>query len=153
MIVACHDFETASAVDLRKTGVYPYVQHPSTRVWMMSWALHDDQDRRKLVVHRWHPGDPDPAPLLEHVARGGIVKVHNAAFERAVWNGLLRDRVVPHWPPLRIEQQDCTMSRCATLAIPQSLEIAAKVLGARAEKDMAGNALMMKMARPRAVKP
>jgi len=93
VIVAAHDFETARALDLRKTGVYPQVEHPSFRIWMMSWCLHDDQDRKPPVIHRWHPGDPDPVPLLEHVARGGIMKVHNATFERTVWNGYLRKRV------------------------------------------------------------
>lgn len=151
MLVATHDFETRSAVDLRKTGVYPYAEHPSTGVWIMSWCLHEEGTPVRNV-QRWRPGDPDPVALLDHVARGGIMKVHNASFERAIWNRLIRARICPHWPELRIEQQDCTMSRCAVLAIPQSLEIAAQVLGAKAKKDMAGNALMMRMARPRSVK-
>lgn len=44
---------------------------------------------------------------------------------------------------------DCTVARCAAIAIPQTLEIAAQVLGARAQKDMAGNALMKKMMVPK----
>ena len=152
MIVGHHDFETRSALDLRKTGVYPYAEHPSTGVWIMSWCLHEE-GTPALPVHRWRPGDPDPVPLLDPVARGGLMKVHNATFERTIWNRLIRARLCPHWPELRIEQQDCTMSRCSTLAIPISLEVAAKVLGANVEKDMAGNALMMRMARPRKIVP
>lgn len=144
ILVAHHDFETASALDLRKCGVHRYAEHPSTRIWCMSWRLGDDGP-----VQHWRPGYPDPVPLLEHVARGGIMKAHNAAFERTIWNRLLRVRYCPHWPELRIEQQDCTMARAAVLAIPQSLEICGKVLGARVTKDMEGNALMRKAAKPR----
>ena len=37
ILVAHHDFETASVLDLRKVGVHRYAEHPSTRVWCMSW--------------------------------------------------------------------------------------------------------------------
>ncbi len=143
MLIAHHDFETRNALDLRKHGVHVYAAHPSMGVWCMSWWFVGQ------TMHRWKPGDPDPVELLEHVARGGKMGVHNASFERAVWNEYLRKRVVPHWPELRIEQQDCTMSRAAALAIPQSLEIVGHVVGAKAQKDMEGNALMQKMMRPR----
>lgn len=145
-LAAHHDFETGSALDLEKCGVYRYAEHESTRVWCMSWRIGE-----RGPMSRWWPGAADPAPLLAHVAAGGIVKVHNASFERTIWNRLIRVRICPHWPELRIEQQDCTMARAAVLAIPQSLEIVAKVVGARAQKDMEGNALMQKMMRPRKV--
>ena len=129
--VAHHDFETGSACDLRKAGVHRYAEHPSTRVWCMSWWFAGTHQ-----MTRWWPGAPDPVPLLEHVARGGEMGVHNAIFERTIWNTLIRARYCPHWPELRIEQQNCTMARAASVSIPQSLEIVAKVVGAKAEKDM-----------------
>lgn len=141
-----HDFETGSALDLKRCGVYRYAEHESTRIWCMSW-----RQGERGIINRWWPGAADPVPLLAHVAAGGTMKVHNASFERTIWNVLIRGRLCPHWPELRIEQQDCTMARAAVLAIPQSLEIVAKVVGARAQKDMDGNALMMKMSRPRKV--
>lgn len=146
MLVGHHDFETGSACDLRRAGVHRYAEHPSTRVWCMSWWFAGTHQ-----MNRWWPGAPDPTPLLDHIARGGMMGVHNAIFERTIWNVLIRGRYCPHWPELRIEQQDCTMSRAATVSIPQSLEIVAKVVGAKAEKDMEGNALMMKMSRPRKI--
>ena len=148
LFVAHHDFETGSAVDLRKAGVHRYAEHPSTRVWCMSWWFDGTYQ-----MNRWWPGAPDPIPLLEHIARGGTMGVHNAIFERTIWNKLVRVKYCPHWPELRIEQQDCTMARAASVSIPQSLEIVAKVVGAKAEKDMEGNALMMKMSRPRKINP
>ena len=35
------DFETRSTTDLRKTGVYKYVEDPNTDVWCMAWAVED----------------------------------------------------------------------------------------------------------------
>jgi DNA polymerase len=145
---AHHDFETGSAIDLRKAGVHRYAEHPSTRIWCMSWWF-----AGTYQMNRWWPGAPDPTPLLDHVARGGRMGVHNAIFERTIWNVLIRGRYCPHWPELRIEQQNCTMARAATVSIPQSLEVVGKVVGAKAEKDMEGNALMMKLTRPRRVEP
>jgi DNA polymerase len=143
------DFETRSALDLRECGVHAQMEHVSSSPWMMSWWI--EEDVKIIARGRWHPGDPDPVALLEHVANGGIFAAHNAIFERTVWNICIRQRICPHWPVLRIEQMDCTMSRCAVLAIPQTLEIAAQVLGAKAKKDMEGNALMRKMMVPRAI--
>lgn len=143
------DFETRSALDLRECGVHAQMEHISSSPWMMSWWI--EEDGKIIARGRWHPGVADPLPLLDHVARGGIVAAHNAIFERTVWNTCIRGRICPHWPRLTIEQMDCTMARCAALAIPQTLEIAAHVLGAKAKKDMEGNALMRKMMVPAAI--
>lgn len=115
----------------------------------MSWWIgeHGTQPAR---VNRWHPGDPDPVALLNHIHGGGKVVAHNAAFERTAWP-FLRRRYAPHWPAVSLEQWCCTMSRCAVLAIPQSLEFAAKVFKLPFQKDKEGHNLMMRMARPRKV--
>jgi DNA polymerase len=146
MLIAHHDFETGSACDLRKAGVHRYAEHPSTRVWCMSWWFEGTHQ-----MQRWWPGAPDPEALLHHIAQGGIVGVHNAVFERTIWNKLIRVRYCPHWPELKIEQQDCTMARAASVGLPQSLEVISKVVGARAQKDMEGNAVMLKLSKPRKV--
>jgi DNA polymerase len=146
MLIAHHDFETGSAVDLRKAGVHKYAEHWSTRVWCMSWWFEGTHQ-----MQRWWPGAADPEALLHHIAQGGIVGVHNAVFERTIWNKLIRVRYCPHWPELRIEQQDCTMARAASVGLPQSLEVISKVVGAKAQKDMEGNAVMLKLSKPRKV--
>jgi DNA polymerase bacteriophage-type len=146
MLIAHHDFETGSAVDLRKAGVHKYAEHWSTRVWCMSWWFEGTQQ-----MQRWWPGAPDPEALLHHIAQGGIVGVHNAVFERTIWNKIIRVRYCPHWPELRIEQQDCTMARAASVGLPQSLDVISKVVGAKAQKDMEGNAIMLKLSKPRKV--
>lgn len=145
------DFETASACELKPAGVHRYAEHPSTRTWGFRWCIAPRQTTPALSeMIAWVPGAPDPADLLAWIAAGGVVVAHNAIFERTIWNILLRWRYgLTHWPELRIEQQNCTMSRCAALAIPESLEIVAQVLHCTAQKDMEGSKVMMKMMRPR----
>jgi DNA polymerase bacteriophage-type len=141
---AHHDFEGASALDIKKVGAYRWMTHPSCQCWMMSWRIGPTGP-----ISRWHPGDVDPVPLLDHVQRGGTMVAHNAAFERDFWNLVVRKKYAPHWPELRIEQQDCTLARASTLALPAGLDFVTKVLGTDAHKDSDGTKLMIKMARPR----
>jgi len=141
---AHHDFETRSAVELKRTGAHRYAEHPSTDAWVMAWRIGDGP------VQRWAPGDEDPLDLLVHVEGGGQLVAHNAAFERAIWNGPIRRRN-PHWPELRIEQQDCTMARALALALPASLDQLGQALNLRTVKDKEGHRLMMQMCRPRKV--
>jgi DNA polymerase len=137
------DFETRSAVDLTKAGVYRYAEDRTTATWGFRYRFGEHGD-----VDQWRPGWPDPVRLLEHVRNGGKVVCHNAAFERTIWNWVIR-RDYPHWPVMTIQQQDCTMSRAAAIAYPQKLEKLGEALRTHFRKDMAGHALMMKMAKPR----
>ena len=140
------DFETGGVVDLMRVGVYRYVEDPDTQIWMLSWRI-DEQ-----TVQRWHPGEPAPEPLLNHVAAGGCFVAHNANFERQVWNTKLRSLPgCQHWPKLEIAQMDCTMARGLAVHLPADLDSLAIVLGLAEKKDREGRALMMKMARPRKV--
>lgn len=154
-LVAHLDWETSSAVELKTAGVHRYAEHPSTRIWGCRYWIGSKYAKPQIhEMKQWRPGWADPADLLTHVAVGGLVVAHNAAFERTIWNVTLRNNyALKHWPLLRIEQQDCTLARCAAIAIPGGLDIASQVLGAHANKDMAGHALMMRMARPRSRKP
>lgn len=138
------DFETRATVDLKKTGVYRYAEHPLTDVICMSWRIGDYGP-----VHRWRPGDEDPIEFLAHIESGGRVVAHNAGFERTIYNTVLRGRVVPHWPELKIEQQDCTMARGLALALPASLDQLGKALKTPMQKDKDGHRLMMQMCKPR----
>jgi len=136
------DFETRSPTDLRKSGVHRYAEDPNTRPWGFSWRI-DNGPRG-----RWMWGDPDPEVLLQHIRDGYIVAAHNAIFERTIWNYIVR-RYFPHWPELKISQQDCTMSRAAAVSYPQDLGSLCAALKTPNQKDKEGQALMMQMAKPR----
>lgn len=145
------DFETRSQCDLKKCGVAKYADDASTRAWGFSYQF--EEGGVSGNIRRWKVGDPDPVELLEHIASGGIVVAHNAAFERLIWNIVMRRMGYTHWPLIRIEQQDCTMARAAAIARPQSLEKLANAMHLQQLKDSEGAKLMMKMAVPKRVYP
>lgn len=150
------DFETRSLVDLRDTGVYPYALDPSTDIWCMSYAFDDDG-----VVKTWAPRYPYQTPekewrwhtlafpteVIEHIEAGGLIRAHNAQFERIMWRDCLAPRygvIVP-----AMEQFVCSAAEAAAQGLPRSLDGASKVLGVEMQKDLEGHALMLRMCRPR----
>lgn len=135
------DFETRSAVDLKKVGTHDYAMHSTTDAWCMAWALGDDP------VNVWRLGEPLPDPVFDHVLNGGEVHAWNAAFERVIWRDVMGRRY--GWIVPELDQWRCTMVRAMAMSLPGSLEDAAKALGLPVEKDMPGNRLMQQMARPR----
>lgn len=140
------DFETQSTTNLLTQGMYRYAEDPNTSPLGFRYRI-----GLSGPIGEWRPFWRDPVDLLDHVANGGMVTAHNAAFERAIWNRVIRPRYCPHWPELRVEQQDCTMARAAAIALPQALEKLGPALHMRVQKDLAGQAIMKKLAKPRSV--
>lgn len=141
MKICSVDFETKSAADLRKTGVYVYASDPSTDVWCMAYSW-DGED-----VRVWSPGDPIDTELEDWIVEGGKLQAWNAQFERVIWNTIMAPRY--NWPRTKSGQWFCTMAQASTAGLPRALGQAAAVLGVEEQKDKAGQALMMRMARPR----
>lgn len=135
------DFETRSAVDLTRSGVYVYAADPTTDVLCMCYAFDDGE------VALWVPGDPVPRRVAAHVRAGGPISAWNAQFERIVWREILSPRY--GFPLPKRAQFHCTAADAAALALPRKLESAAAALGLDERKDTAGHKLMMKMSRPR----
>ena len=143
-MVVSVDFETRSAVDLRKTGVYKYAADPSTDIWCMAYKAPWSDD-----VLVWQPGDEVDAYLEDWIRAGGLLSAWNANFERTIWNNIMVGRY--QWPDTRINQWRCTMAQASAMGLPRSLGQAAAVLGVEEQKDKTGAALMLRMARPRKV--
>lgn len=145
MTILSIDFETRSAVDLRKTGSRRYAADPSTSVICMAWAFDNDP------VQIWHRGQRFPRAVLDHVLTFGTVRAWNAGFELDIWRETLchqEQLAVPLWP----DQLEDTMARAAYWGLPLSLEKAADALGVQ-PKDKAGHKLMLQMCRPRTTQP
>lgn len=140
MIVSI-DFETRSAVELTKTGVYVYADDPSTDIWCVAYAF-DNEDPKV-----WVPGDEIDTRLEDYIVEGGKLRAWNANFERVIWNKIMVKRY--KWPRTRLKQWHCTMAQASAMGLPRSLGQAAQVLGVDEQKDQTGRALMMRMARPR----
>ena len=143
-MVVSIDFETRSAVDLRKTGVYKYASDPSTDIWCMAYKAPWSDD-----VQVWLPSDEMDVRLEDWIVEGGLLSAWNANFERTIWNEIMVGRY--QWPPTKIKQWRCTMAQASAMGLPRALGQAASVLGVEEQKDKAGAALMLRMARPRKV--
>lgn len=141
MTIVSVDFETRSAVDLRKTGVYVYAEDASTDVWCMAYSW-DGED-----VRVWQPGDPIDTKLEDWIVEGGKLGAWNASFERVIWNSIMAPRY--GWPRTKSAQWYCTMAQASAAGLPRALGQAAAVLGVDEQKDKKGQALMLRMARPR----
>ena len=145
------DFETCSAADLVAVGVHKYAEHWTTHVLCMAHRF----DTGPIEV--WYYWQPFPASVVAHVAAGGLVAAHNAAFERALWNVCLRrPNAVRGTPavevaPLQIGQMTCTMARAATLNLPGGLDYVAQVMDVGISKDQEGQKIMLKYCRPASV--
>lgn len=137
------DFETRSTIDLRKTGVYVYAEHPTTDVWCAAYAVDDGP------IEMWTPGQPVPGPIMDAVLSGEDIIAHNAQFERLIWRDIMTPRY--GWPKPALSQWVCTMAMAYAMSLPGSLENAAAAVGLDVAKDMAGHRLMMQMARPRRI--
>ena len=101
-VVFC-DFETRSAVDLRKTGVYKYAADPSTDIWCLAYKAPWSDD-----VLVWQPGDAVDTHLEDWIMAGGLLSAWNANFERVIWNEIMVGRY--QWPATKIKQWRCTMA-------------------------------------------
>jgi DNA polymerase len=143
-MVVSIDFETRSAVDLRKTGVYKYASDPSTDIWCMAYKAPWSDD-----VQVWLPSDEMDERLEDWIVEGGLLSAWNANFERTIWNEIMVSRY--QWPRTSIKQWRCTMAQASAMGLPRALGQAASVLGVEEQKDKAGAALMLRMARPRKV--
>ena len=137
------DFESRSAVDLKKTGVYVYAEDPTTDVWCAAYAVDDGP------VELWTPDMPAPDAIFDAVVNGWPIVAHNANFEQALWHGVLAPRY--GWPTPENTQWRCTMAMALAMSLPGSLDNAAAALGLDTRKDVKGYGIMMRMAKPRKV--
>lgn len=135
------DFETVSAIDLKKGGAWRYAEDPTTSVLCLRWARSDGNS-----VGEWLPGMPFPDEIAGYVRDGFLFVPHNAAFEKAIW----RCHMMPvyGWPDIPDKNWDDSMARCANLVIPQGLDEAVRVLRLPDLKDDEGSKLTVGLSKP-----
>lgn len=135
------DFETRSAVDLKKAGTHIYATDPTTDVLCLAYAFDDGP------IKLWKLGDSPPNDLLQAIQKGIIVAAHNAHFEFMIWSFVCYKRY--GWPQLKLSKLDCTMIRAYSMGLPGTLDKASKAVGLKSEKDMKGHRVMMQLSKPR----
>lgn len=138
------DFETRSAIDIKKCGAWGYALHPSTETICLSISL--DGERPRVFT------GAQIAAGLEEVKRyaqdpGVRFVAHSAHFEYAVYNLIMHRRMgyPALWDPKR---WDCTLSRAVMCGLPAALEKLALALNLPSKKDMEGRAALMKICKP-----
>lgn len=132
------DIETYSPVDIKKSGVYAYAQHPEFEILLFAYAFDNDPVQ---VIDLTFDNDL-PQILIEALFNPSITKTaHNAQFERTCINTKTAK-------PLPIEQWECTMVKSAMLGLPLSLAAVAKVLKLDQQKDTAGTSLISYFCKP-----
>lgn len=142
------DFETKSECDLFECGAYRYALDESTRILMVGLALDDEPPviwlpKEFTRITNWYTAAEyfKACDLLAMLENPEVeVWSHFAGFEIAVADArLLHDT---GFKPPSHKQWRCTaaMARCA--ALPDSLDMLAKVLRLPHEKDKEGKALI-----------
>lgn len=136
------DFETKSAIDIKKAGAARYAQDPTTHVMCLSYRAHGTDP-----VKSWAPwlGLRWLEELRDLAADPSVIfEAHNAFFEYCIWREHMRNRRgLPH---IDIARFRCTMAACGYRALPLKLETVGKVLGLPQLKDASGHKAMLKLA-------
>jgi DNA polymerase bacteriophage-type len=136
------DAETFSTTSIKTFGAHKYAAHPSTDVWLFSYAADDGPFRV------WLRGDPVPQEFIDAAADPNwIVVAHNASFEFSILRHVLGPKY--GFPPIPIEQWRCTMAMARAAGLPAKLGLLGKTLDLTNQKDAAGERLMRAMAAPR----
>ena len=142
------DLETFSPVNLTKSGVYPYAEHPGFDVLLFGYSI----DGNPVKVVDVASSEQLPAEVVEALVDPGVTKwAFNAAFERVCFSAWL----ARHHPDLIAgrnfldpAQWRCTMVWSAYLGLPMSLEQVATVLDLPVRKDSAGKKLITRFCTP-----
>ena len=131
------DLETFSSAELKKTGVFKYVEAPDFQIMLMSYCWDDEP----MQVHDFMK-DGTPEWLEDALTDESIIKIaHNCQFERACFNRTFKR----YTPP---EQWHDTMHMAAMNGLPMTLEAAGAALQLEQQKLATGAALIRYFCKP-----
>lgn len=132
------DIETYSSEDLKKCGVYRYVEAQDFAILLFAYSW----DGAPAACVDLAQGEELPAEILSALTDPEVVKTaFNAAFERVCLSRYLD-------LALDVRQWRCTMVRAARMGLPLSLGQCAEVLGLAEGKMTEGAALIRLFSKP-----
>lgn len=149
------DVETYSSVDLKKAGVYKYVESDDFEILLFSYSV----DGGEVQIVDLAKGEEIPKEILDALTDKNIEKwAFNAQFERICLSRYLRDKGVSldnfydnresNAMFLNPVSWKCTMIWSATLGLPLSLEGVGAVLGLDKQKLSEGKNLINYFCKP-----
>ncbi len=133
------DFETASAVSLRKVGAWAYSEHPTTRVLCVCFA-----DPDIGMTGYWTPSRDWTNELYWQAETDDSTFVSFGDFERAVWANIMVP--VHGFPEISIDRWEDVQAVAAMKNMPLDLDTLTAVLGGP-PKDMEGNRITLSMSK------
>ena len=118
------DLETYSSVDLKKSGMFKYIESPDYQILLFAYSI----DGEPVQVIDLATGEAIPSWLVSALSDPGFIKhAYNAAFE---WCGLSK-----YFGILPIEQWRCTMVHGLYCGYTAGLEATGKALGLAEDKQ------------------
>ena len=144
----CVDFETFSDVDIKKAGLYKYVESPAFDILLIAWAV-DDEPVQLVDLTKGE----DPKPFLRVVCNNDVeLRSYNAAFEHATLNTWLGRR---NRPTLPLHRWHCTQAHGLYCGYTAGLAATGEAMGLPQDKRKLGigAALIRKFCVPGKEKP
>lgn len=138
------DLETYSSVNLKKCGVYKYVESPDFEILICSFSINGGP----VETYELACGDELPRYFIDALSDPNIIKeAHNAQFERVCLTKFLHGNFQKFLDP---SQWICTMAHASILGLPGSLEKAGATLGLSEDKKKlsSGKALIRYFSTP-----
>ena len=124
------DIETYSSVDIKKSGLYKYVQSPDFEVLLFAYSF-DGEPVRIVDLTR----EPLPSEIIAALHSPEVIKhAYNAAFEWYCLSKYLGKRDHIQW----LSQWRCTQLHGLYLGYPQGLAKIGEALGLPADKKKMG---------------
>ena len=130
------DFETCSALDLRKVGADVYSRDPDLIVTVCAWAFDGGPVRSATCPLVLSP------EIKDHLNNGGEFRAWNAGFEWAILTNHFFLKLDP-------AQAVCVQQKALHSGLPASLEDAGPAIGAKQHKDATARRLMLQLSKPR----
>lgn len=121
------DIETYSSVDIKKAGLYKYVQSPDFEILLFAYSFSDDPN---VTIIDLAKGEQVPAYVIQALADPRVIKhAYNAAFE---WYSLSKFWTTP------LEQWRCTQIHGLYCGYPAGLGKVGEALGLPQDKRKMG---------------
>lgn len=129
------DIETFSSVELKKAGLYRYVQAPDFQILLFAYSL----DGAPVQVVDIAQGERPPADIMQALLDPDVTKhAYNAPFEWYCLSKVLN--VAPEW---WLPQWRCTMAHGLYCGYPAGLAAVAVALGLPEDKRKLGTGMSL----------
>ena len=149
------DFETRSAVPIKRSGSWRYALDSSTQIMCLAWKVEDSAP--KVWLPDWIIQEydlelgglltDDPTELQNFIKSGAIIEAHNAFFERSIWRNIMVPKY--KWPDIKNENWRCSAAKCAAHSLPRALGDAARVMNLDVQKDVEGKKMIQRLCKPK----